>query len=341
MTDPASSRSTDASSSAMFITRKVELPAGEPFSTIEEFRQSHLNLLKSQKARGEQTDAGEAIKQFLARGHATGTRLDRDADREAAQSLLDYWVTVLYRAAREEVLTVLAEFDPSSQRRELAPEQCPYPGLESFSEKNAHLYFGREASARACLRQLEENPNHLLAVVGPSGSGRTSLVHGGIIPALKQGAVSSRWHYFPAIVPGRKPLEALAELTREQPGAPLDSAFIERFRKDPHQLRKRIQALTHGVPGVMVIERFAELFSHDDAADRRAFAANLQQLVSAPGGLHRVILVLRSTAETHLAELKHLGKLIEYGRYLMPPADATLLRAAIVEPARVVALRFE
>ena len=61
--------------------------------------------------------------------------------------------------------------------------QCPYPGLRPFREQESHLFFGREEQAEELLSRLQHS--RFLAVLGTSGSGKSSLVNAGLLPALR------------------------------------------------------------------------------------------------------------------------------------------------------------
>ena len=106
---------------------------------------------------------------------------------------------------------MLAEFDPSVAP-ELNDALCPYVGLDAFLEANHHLFFGRQRLVRELIDRVAQH--RLVAVVGPSGSGKSSLVRAGLVPALKDGALpgSQDWRYTPPIVPGSDPLASLARL---------------------------------------------------------------------------------------------------------------------------------
>ena len=66
---------------------------------------------------------------------------------------------------------------------------CPYRGLEVFEEEHAEFFFGRDADVQRALEKLKAG--RLLAVLGPSGSGKSSLVRAGMVPALRAGALGS------------------------------------------------------------------------------------------------------------------------------------------------------
>src|SRR5262245_42647327 len=87
----------------------------------------------------------------------------------------------------------------------------PFPGLRSFEKDESFLFFGRDAHTQELLRLLATN--RILAVVGTSGSGKSSLVRAGLIPHLHRGHLAgagSRWRI--AIMrPGDSPLDSLAQ----------------------------------------------------------------------------------------------------------------------------------
>src|SRR5262249_32872273 len=95
---------------------------------------------------------------------------------------------------------------------------APYLGLLTFQEQDAERFFGREALVAELVERAGRAP--FLAVLGPSGGGKSSVVRAGLIPMLKGGALkgSERWRYL-TIKPGARPLDVLAtELTKLQGG---------------------------------------------------------------------------------------------------------------------------
>src|SRR5215211_4447049 len=87
--------------------------------------------------------------------------------------------------------------------------RCPYKGLEVFEEDDADLFFGREMLVDGLISRVKDS--RTVFVTGPSGSGKSSLVRAGLIPALKHGGIknSERWLY-QTLKPGREPIVALA-----------------------------------------------------------------------------------------------------------------------------------
>src|SRR5688572_12765639 len=166
------------------------------FPSLASLRVAHAELLKEFRSVGSTAEMKAKIESFIRRGKATGALLDADSDRWAAQSQLDYWATQLYRPDYEPPDASLDEFDPQLAP-ELKDELCPYVGLDTFRELNHSVFFGRVQLVNELIRKLKDV--RLLAVLGSSGSGKSSVVRAGLIPALKNGALagSVEWNYFP------------------------------------------------------------------------------------------------------------------------------------------------
>src|SRR5262249_50278337 len=115
-----------------------------------------------------------------------------------------------WRAAVHETLTRQAAEAPGDQPTEMLEpvESCPYKGLAAYQPEDARRFFGREALIDELVRRLRLNK--VLVVGGPSGSGKSSLVRAGLIPALSAGALpgSERWR-IALLTPGRDPLAEL------------------------------------------------------------------------------------------------------------------------------------
>ena len=315
--------------------------ANGPYNSLSSLREVHTKLLKRYKE-GENEEVLTEIETFVRRACATGTVLDNENDRDAAQSLLDYWMTVIYRARRNMADATLEEFDPSLAPK-LDDSLCPYRGLNAFQEEDRDLFFGRRRLIEALIEKTKET--RLMFVVGPSGSGKSSLVLAGLIPTLKNGAAleSNNWQYFPRIVPGAEPLKNLATALNKfyrQPGEWV-SQQSEKLKQDPRQLLNII-ASGGSEPAVLIVDQFEEVFTlctNDESRD--AFINNLVALTEAPGPRHLVILTLRTDFETYLVQNPTLMSLFEKGQVRVMPLTATDLRDAIEEPARRIGLKFE
>ena len=107
------------------------------------------------------------------------------------------------------------------------PSVCPYQGLARFDEAQAPFFFGREADTQHLVEHLRTQ--RFLAVVGPSGSGKSSIIRAGVLPQLRQGALpgSAGWTYL-VCTPGAHPHGCLGggPGTRHAPGQPDQTARL-------------------------------------------------------------------------------------------------------------------
>ncbi|MBX2998647.1 MAG: PD40 domain-containing protein [Caldilineaceae bacterium] len=317
-----------------------------PIPSLSALRAAHTEMLRRRRSEGETPAFLEEVEGMIQAGRAAGAILDNDAERETAQSLLDYWSTVMTQADRWDVDTTLDDFDP-----ELAPqlpdEPAPYVGLAAFHD--GRFFFGRERLVVQMAEKLAEV--RLVAVVGPSGSGKSSAVLAGLIPALRRGILpgSEGWRILPRVVPGSHPLANLARLLAERDGSQSDtderglSGMISQMLADAGTLARLLGAGNgDGRPATLVIDQFEEAFTLcADDAERTAFVANLLGVVAVDDPPHRVILTMRSDFESWVGRFPLLEAVFTQGRVQATPLSAEEVRRAIEEPAALVGLRFQ
>lgn len=311
-----------------------------PYASLSALRDAHTQLLKStRKVEGEKAFA--EIEAFLRQAKATGCLLDSENDRTLSQSLMDYWVTVLYRAKRNPPEATLNEFDPLLAPS-LADDLCPYVGLNSFEEQNNEAFFGRQALIEEMVSIIREN--RLLYVVGPSGSGKSSLVFAGLVPKIKNGALpgSENWRCFQRMVPGVNPLRSLALTIAafEARDTEWVSKQVQELGSNPNHLRDLLSVVD--VPTVLVIDQFEELFTlcQDDNL-RQVFVHNLINATREPAAPCTLILTMRADFETQIVRFPELMSLAETGQVRVTPLTAADLHAAIQQPASRIGLKFE
>ena len=313
------------------------------FPSVSALRIAHRDLLKRYRQHENKVELTAAITDFILKGKATGVLLDNDADRWSCQSLLDYWTSILYRADYEPPDATLEEFDPILAP-ELKEEDCPYLGLEAFRQNHADLLFGREHLLAQLIKKLKTN--RLLAVVGASGSGKSSVVLGGLIPSLKSGTLpnSECWHYLPPMVPGSKPLETLAQLLDSDEHQSVDwiTQQAHQFKKTPNHLAKLVNQLVPDTPTVLVIDQFEEIFTLCPSGDvRQAFINNIVNLIQVTAPKHIVVLTMRSDFESQVARVANFKVMFDWAQVRVTAMDASELRQAIEKPAELVGLKFE
>ena len=220
----------------------------------------------------------------------------------------------------------------------------PFMGLKYFDAAHADLFFGRETLTTELTAHLQQN--NFLAVVGASGSGKSSLVRAGLVPALQQAQPSLKIHIF---TPTDQPLEALATtLTRHTDSVGETAKFIDALASDPRSLHLAARRLVQEDEQLLlVIDQFEELFTLCRSEKKRqAFVDNLVTAVSSPDDNPsnrptRAVIALRADFYHHCAQYDALRSLLEKQQRFIGAMNPTELRRAIELPAQQNGLTFE
>ncbi|MFL5799187.1 MAG: extracellular solute-binding protein [Actinomycetota bacterium] len=221
----------------------------------------------------------------------------------------------------------------------------PYKGLHAFHEADAGDFFGREDSVRDLVALMggEVDGNRFLAVVGPSGSGKSSLVRAGLVPALRAGALPGSDGWFVVdMVPGAHPFEELASgLVRisvdRRPG------LVQRLERDGDLQRAAEDVLPpDGSQLLLVIDQFEEVFSLvGDEGERASFLAGIAAAVNQPESRVRVIVTLRADFYDRPLMYSGFGDLLAGRTYAVTPLSTEELERAVAGPAEAVGARLE
>src|SRR5918994_233293 len=180
-------------------------------------------------------------------------------------------------------------------------EVCPYLGLMPYDVDDEESFFGRDRDVSAALARLDAQG--VLVVIGPSGSGKSSLVRAGVAAALRR-----RGEHADVITPGPHPVGSLPP---PRPG---------------------------GVPRVLVVDQAEEVFSLcPDAEERDRF---LQLLADRQAGAP-LVLALRADRMGEVSAHPSFARVVERGLYVLASMTPDELRAAIVGPARQAGLLVE
>ncbi|MBW4614696.1 MAG: CHAT domain-containing protein [Desmonostoc vinosum HA7617-LM4] len=183
--------------------------------------------------------------------------------------------------------------------------RCPFVGLYPFQAENREFFFGREQLITQLQEKLTEN--NFLAVLGASGSGKSSVVLAGLIPKLQEKQPGLQLAY---MTPNTNPIEQL------------QTSFSQ----------------VQGQPAILVIDQFEELFTLcTDEAQRVTFIEKLLSLVPH----QKVIITMRADFWGECATHRNLKDLMEARQKLIGPMDAVELRKAMEMQAALVKLRFE
>lgn len=242
-------------------------------------------------------------------------------------------------------LTRVIEGSSAGAERPVPGDAPPYQGLEAFDESTTEFFFGRAADTQRLVERLKSTS--FLAVLGPSGSGKSSLVKAGLLPQLRLGAVtgSDTWTVR-TFAPGAQPLAALsAQLLRLYPESTMQRTLDEMSRDSRTLHLATLLALADSLPGrriLWVIDQFEELFTLcRDESERRQFLSNLMYAVSAPEGRTTVVVTVRADFYHRCAQYPELAAQMSRRQYLVGTMDRETLRQVIEEPAWHVGLEFE
>jgi len=159
-------------------------------------------------------------------------------------------------------------------------QDAPYRGLASFGPSDAAMFFGREREVEAVVNRLRVQP--LIAVVGPSGVGKSSFVHAGVVPALPD-----TWQTL-SLRPGTMPLAAVE--ARLGSAGITATGLADRLRADPNELARLLDEAAHrqGTHLVVVIDQLEEIFTQcRDVAVRDRFALALTAIPHRAAMNHR------------------------------------------------------
>jgi WD40 repeat protein/DNA-binding SARP family transcriptional activator len=189
---------------------------------------------------------------------------------------------------------------------------CPYKGLARFGTVDAGFFFGREQVVAEAIGHLVGG--RFLALVGPSGSGKSSLLRAGLMHALGSGALpgSDRWASS-VIRPGNRPLDAFAHALDE----------------------KREHAM-------LAVDQFEEGFTAcSDIGERTAFLDAITEAAAEPDGATTIVIAMRADFYGRCAEHRGLASLMASHQILVGPMGADELRRAIKLPAQRADLTVE
>jgi WD40 repeat protein/energy-coupling factor transporter ATP-binding protein EcfA2 len=220
----------------------------------------------------------------------------------------------------------------------------PYRGLESFRAEDAKWFFGRETLTDAVVRRVfdsakDSGSGSILVVVGPSGSGKSSLLTAGVLPAIRgaPGASGAPWRAV-LLRPGTEPVRRLAEGLAAE--FSVDEGEIEaRMRSTPAAWRP----MAIGSPGLVVfIDQFEEVFTCCDEAERRSIVAVLADnppVAATPQCSPTFfILGLRADFYGRAAQEPALVPALQNNQLIVGAMTVDELRRVITEPARIAGM---
>jgi DNA-binding SARP family transcriptional activator/WD40 repeat protein/tRNA A-37 threonylcarbamoyl transferase component Bud32/energy-coupling factor transporter ATP-binding protein EcfA2 len=230
-----------------------------------------------------------------------------------------------------------ADVVPTGQEVLSGSRRNPYKGLRAFKESEAGDFHGRDALVEELVETVASS--RLIAVVGPSGSGKSSLVRAGLLPALRSGAIEGSMKWLVAeMFPGTHPFEelegALVRVATERPSGLFDELTAD--RRGLGRAAKRIIGNDEDQL-VIVVDQFEELFSLvTSETNRRLFLESLTAVATDERSRIRVILTLRADFFDQPLQYPEFAEAMNSGLVpISPPTEEGLTRA-IAQPARGV-----
>ena len=249
----------------------------------------------------------------------------------------------------QELLEALRPFLPGVRHStmQLQIDESPYAGLSSFQEADSAKFFGRNREIAAMVTRIRDRP--LMAVVGPSGIGKSSFVRAGLVPALKRSGET--WETI-VLRPGRKPLESLGAVISPMVATAANLAdemeeqkkLVETLRREPghlgHVLRGRARRDNRRL--LLFVDQFEELFTQTaDPAERAAFMASLSAVADDATSPLRVVISIRADFLDRVSEDPEFLNELTQGLFFLGSMTRENLREAITQPAEMAGFEFE
>jgi WD40 repeat protein len=217
---------------------------------------------------------------------------------------------------------------------------CPFPGLLPFQERDAPYFFGRDLETVELLERL--NHNRFVAVIGVSGSGKSSLVHAGLKPELR--LANPPWR-IAEMKPGggpRRRLESALEVVL--PGV----AWRELLGRSSYGLVDGIAKAGRSAQEklLIIVDQFEEIFSyrkfgHVEAEETDLFVQQLLRASTEPGAPLYVVLTMRTDYLGYCALFRNLAEALNEGTYLVPRLTRHEQEDAIRSPLAVSGIEIE
>jgi energy-coupling factor transporter ATP-binding protein EcfA2 len=295
-----------------------------------------------------------------------GTTTDRPFDFLNLLTWVDFSHVAKVSDAPDEVARLLAAVHGASSPGDTVREAiCPYRGLDAFREEDAAFFFGRgsESEPESPIGQLVRTvrEHSFVMVVGRSGSGKSSLVHAGLLPALRR--ERDRFWKVLSLRPGPAPLRALAEAFNPRADDQGAADYATKITTEADNLRTGDpELLSHMIRGeldrgegqpdrlLLYIDQWEELYAQATSGSGREratqHAADVNRfidllLTAARTAPVRVVATVRADFYDPLIAHLEIRSLLPARQVLLGAMVRPELERTIVEPARKVGLAFD
>jgi WD40 repeat protein/serine/threonine protein kinase len=243
------------------------------------------------------------------------------------------------------------KFDVTPSRREtveLAMEwdevSNPFKGLRAFQEADSADFFGRENLVDQLVGHLQTPEKRFLALVGPSGSGKSSVIKAGLIPAIKAGRLpgSEAW-FVVEMFPGAYPLEELEAALLRVSVRPVDS-LLDVLKQGPDGLKSAVDQIMPQDESelLLYIDQFEEAFTFVEQENERTQLLDvILGAATAPDSRVRVVVTLRADFYDRPLLYPQFGEMFRQNTEVVLPMNREELEAAITGPAEAIKMRVE
>ena len=315
------------------LTGAVPFTGPTPFDLIQHHVNTPMPPLSARRA-----GLPAALDEVITRA----TEKDPEKRYADAQSLYNDFRQAIGRLADSHPVTVVYEEEDSDV--EIAN---PFKGLRAFNEADTENFFGRETLVQQLLARLGEGGelSRFLAVIGPSGSGKSSVVRAGLIPALRRGGLPGSENWFVVdMLPGKHPFEELeASLLRVAVNPP--QSLLAQLKDGNRGLLRavhRILPADNSVELVLVIDQFEEMFTLvEDEAERALLLESIANAVMDERSRLRVIVTLRADFTDKPLRYVDFGEMMNRRFEFVLPLTTDEVERAVAGPAQRVGLKLE
>jgi WD40 repeat protein len=225
---------------------------------------------------------------------------------------------------------------------------CPYQGLQAFEKEQKIFFFGRNKQVKEIFGKLNKKP--FVAVIGASGSGKSSVVRAGLIPRLNKDSdliprlkEDAEWQIIDPIKPGSNPLANLINNFNQVFNYPEELQALNTLNENiAESCIFIIQSLPGSVNYLLLVDQFEELFTVcTDEAERSQFVELITKLSNIPDSRLAIVITMRADFIESCLRYPSLTQLIQAQAIYMPPLVGKDLSDAIEKPASIQGYSFE